>query len=137
MNYNEYKKKVRACWLGKNIGGTLGAPFEAYRQVFDADYYTHDITKGVLPNDDLDLQLLSLNAAEKFGKGVNAEILGNYWITWVDAEWSEYSAAMSNLRYGILPPASGKLQNDFSESCGAFIRSEIWACLAPGRPDIA
>ena len=41
------------------------------------------------------------------------------------------------MKYGIHPPASGRYKNQFSESCGCFIRSEIWACLAPGRPQIA
>lgn len=57
LTYAQYRDKVRACWLGKNIGGTLGAPFECVRGVYDLDYYTHDLSLGVLPNDDLDLQL--------------------------------------------------------------------------------
>lgn len=137
MNYSEYVNKVRACWLGKNIGGTLGAPLECRRGLFDVDYYLHDINKGVLPNDDLDLQIVWLNAAEKFGCNVNSEILANYWLMAITPEWSEYGAGKSNLRNGILPPASGKYENLFKDSCGCFIRSEIWACLAPGRPDIA
>ena len=67
LTFKAYKDKVRACWLGKNIGGTLGAPFEGWRGVFDVDYYTHDLSAGVLPNDDLDLQLVWLNAAERYG----------------------------------------------------------------------
>lgn len=137
MNFTEYKDKVNACWLGKNIGGTLGAPIECRRGLFEVDYYLHDITKGVLPNDDLDLQLVWLNAAEKYGTNVNANILADYWLMSVTPEWSEYGVGKSNLRYGIRPPASGKYHNQFSQSCGCFIRSEIWACLAPGRPDIA
>ena len=79
MQYATYLDKVRACWLGKNIGGTLGAPFESYRVALDLEYYTHDLSKGVLPNDDLDLQLVWLNAAERHGTKVDAEILSNYW----------------------------------------------------------
>ena len=44
MNMKEYKDKVKGCWLGKNIGGTLGAPFEGWRGVFDVEYYTQDLT---------------------------------------------------------------------------------------------
>ncbi|MBQ7916420.1 MAG: ADP-ribosylglycohydrolase family protein, partial [Firmicutes bacterium] len=137
LTFQEYKDKVRACWLGKNVGGTLGAPFECIRGVYDLDYYTHDITKGVLPNDDLDLQLVWLNAAEKYGKNVNAEILGEYWTSYVTADWSEYGAGKNNLRYGLVPPISGWYNNHNKDSCGCFIRSEIWACLAPGHPEIA
>ena len=137
LEFDEYKNKVRACWLGKNIGGTLGAPFECTRGVYDLDYYTHDLKQGVLPNDDLDLQLVWLNAAEKCGKALTAETLGEYWVTYVVADWSEYGAGKNNLRFGLQPPVSGVYNNHNKNSCGCFIRSEIWACLAPGQPDIA
>ena len=136
MNVKEYKSKVRGCWLGKNIGGSLGAPFECKRGVFNVEYYTHDFTKGVLPNDDLDLQLVWLNAAENYGKALNAAVLAEYWLSYVTAEWSEYGAGKTNLASGLLPPISGSFSNHNKDSCGCFIRSEIWACLAPGNPDI-
>ena len=121
LTFNEYRDKVRACWLGKNIGGTLGAPFECIRGVYDISYYTHDLSLGVLPNDDLDLQLVWLNAAEEYGKNVNAEILGEYWISYVTADWSEYGAGKNNMRYGLMPPISGWYKNHNKDSCGCFI----------------
>ena len=133
----QYYDKVRGCWLGKNIGGTLGAPFEASREVHDVEFYTHDIAKGVLPNDDLDLQLIWLNAAEKYGPAVDSKILSEYWISCIVPNWAEYGVSKSNLRMGIAPPFSGSLNNAFKDSNGAWIRSEIWACLAPGHPEIA
>ena len=36
-----------------------------------------------------------------------------------------------------MPPLSGNENNPYKDSCGAFIRSEIWACIAPGCPEIA
>lgn len=137
LSFNEYKDKVKACWLGKNIGGTLGAPFECMRGVYDLEFYTHDLSKGVLPNDDLDLQLIWLNAAEKYGKNLNAEILAEYWISYIVADFSEYGAGKNNMAFGIQPPVSGIYNNHNKNSCGCFIRSEIWACLAPGHPEIA
>lgn len=134
MNFETYKDKVLGCFMGKNIGGTLGGPFEGRRGIFDVDFYTHDITGEPLPNDDLDLQLAWLCAAEKFGKGVNASILGEYWNTYIMPNWSEYGAGKNNLRAGIVPPLSGYVNNIYRDSCGAFIRSEIWACLCPGQP---
>ena len=41
------------------------------------------------------------------------------------------------MRFGIAPPASGWYNNHNKDSCGCFIRSELWACLAPGQPDLA
>ncbi|MBE5868019.1 MAG: ADP-ribosylglycohydrolase family protein [Lachnospiraceae bacterium] len=137
MKLSQYKEKVRGCWLGKNIGGTLGAPFENKRGVFDVTYYTHDLTKGVLPNDDLDLQLVWLNAAERYGTEVDAKILASYWQTHIVAHWLEYGAGKSNIRMGMIPPVSGWYHNDFRNSNGAYIRTEIWACLMPGNPQMA
>lgn len=133
----DYKNKVLGCWMGKCIGGTLGAPFECKRGVFDAEFYTQDLTKGAIPNDDLDLQLVWLNAAEKYGRNINASILGEYWLTFIIPSWSEYGSGKNNLRMGLVPPLSGYVDNPNKDSCGCFIRSEIWACLAPGHPEIA
>lgn len=137
LTYAQYRDKVRACWLGKNIGGTLGAPFECFRGVYDLTYYTHDLSLGVLPNDDLDLQLAWLHAAETYGKNVNADVLAQYWLSYIVPDWSEYGACKNNLRFGLQPPLSGWYHNHNKDSCGSFIRSEIWACLAPGHPEIA
>jgi ADP-ribosylglycohydrolase len=137
LSKREYMDKMRGCWLGKSIGGTLGAPFEPTRGAFDIDYYTVDLSSGMLPNDDLDLQLVWLNAAERFKTEVNAGILADYWMLGIVPNWAEYGVAKSNLRFGITASASGKYNNRFKDSNGAWIRSEIWACLAPGHPEIA
>lgn len=47
MNLNEYTNKVKGCFCGKNIGGTLGAPFECKRGVWDLEFYTTDMSNGV------------------------------------------------------------------------------------------
>lgn len=137
LDFNTYRDKVRACWLGKNIGGTIGAPFEGARGVYNVEYYTHDLSIGVLPNDDLDLQLIWLMAAESAGKNVNAEVLAEFWLSFVTADWSEYGAGKGNLHAGMLPPVSGMYKNPYGNSNGCFIRSEIWACLMPGHPELA
>lgn len=137
LSLETYKNKVLGCWMGKSIGGTLGAPFECKRGIFDVDFYTQDLSKGPIPNDDLDLQLVWLNAVEKYGRNVNATILGEYWLSFIIQNWSEYGTGKNNLRMGLVPPLSGYVDNPNKDSCGCFIRSEIWACLAPGHPEIA
>jgi ADP-ribosylglycohydrolase len=137
LSFKDYRDKLSGCWYGKNIGGTLGAPFECSRGVFEFDFYTQDLNGEPAPNDDLDLQLVWLNAVERFGRAVNASILGEYWLSYITPSWSEYGQAKNNLRMGISPPLSGFLNNANRDSCGAFIRSELWAALCPGRPDIA
>ena len=137
MSIKEYRDKVLGCWMGKNIGGTLGAPLEGKRGVSDIDFYTQDLRGQALPNDDLDLQLVWLLAVEKYGRAVNASILGEYWLSFIVPNWSEYGMGKSNLRMGLVPPLSGWVNNLNRDSDGAFIRSELWACLAPGHPEIA
>ena len=137
LSKKQYIEKMRGCWLGKSIGGTLGAPFEPTRGCFDVDYYTVDLSGGMLPNDDLDLQLVWLNAAERYKTETDALVLSDYWMLGVLPNWAEYGVGKSNLRFGLTPPVSGKYQNRFKDSNGAWIRAEIWACLAPGHPEIA
>ncbi len=137
LDYQTYRDKVQGCWEGKNIGGVLGAPFEGKRQLNYVDFYTQDLSCGIPANDDLDLQIIWLSAVEKFGRGVTASILGEYWLTFETANMGEYGIAKSNLRAGLEPPLSGVAENPLKTSNGSFIRSEIWACLAPGHPEIA
>ena len=137
LSFSVFKDKVRGCWLGKNIGGVLGAPFECMRQWNDIDFYTQDLSAGPPPNDDLDLQIVWLAAVEQFGRFVTASVLGEYWLSYVIPNWVEYGTGKANMNAGLIPPLSGYVDNQYRNSCGCFIRSEIWACLAPGHPDIA
>jgi ADP-ribosylglycohydrolase len=137
LKLNDYRSKLLGCWMGKNIGGTIGAPFECKQQVNDVSFYTQDLKGNPPPNDDLDLQLIWLNAVEKYGRRTDASILGEYWLSYIIPFWSEYGNGKNNLRMGLVPPLSGYVNNPYRDSCGCFIRSEIWACLAPGHPEIA
>ncbi len=137
LNRSEYREKVVGCFLGKNIGGTLGAPMEWYRQINNVDFYTQDLAGEPLPNDDLDIQLIWLVALEEMGVKIDPITLADYWCTYLTPHWEEYGQSKANMRSGLLPPLSGSVNNEDKDSCGAFIRSEIWACIAPGNPDIA
>lgn len=134
------EKKILGCWMGKNIGGTFGTPTEGKNcskfKTF-IDYYTEDLENGALANDDLDLQIVWLNAVEKYKSQLNSRLLAEYWLSYIIPNPSEYGAAKGNLMMGIEPPMSGDVNNLHKNSCGAFIRSEIWACLAPGHPQKA
>jgi len=76
LNINDYREKVLGCWLGKNIGGTVGAPFEWKRQVNNITFYAQkDLNGSPMPNDDLDIQLLWLCAMEERGLDVTSHRL--------------------------------------------------------------
>ena len=137
LNFNVYKDKVYACWVGKNVGGTMGAPFEGQREVLDVKGYTTDPGEP-LPNDDLDLQLIWLHAMECEGPyALDCKKLGEYWMTYVSPFWNEYGIGKTNMKHGLLPPLSGDYENTWKHSNGAWIRTEIWASMAPGCPEIA
>lgn len=137
-NCTEIQDKIKACWLGKSIGGTIGAPYEWKREFEEVTGFTTPPGK-MFPNDDLDLQLIWLLAMEIEGpKGITPSVLGEYWITNIPPYWNEYGNGKANLKMGLLPPFSGEYANEkWKTSNGAWIRSEIWACLAPGVPEIA
>ena len=136
LSFHEYLDKMRGCWNGKNIGGTLGTPFEGMRGLFDIQYYSQPLDKP-LPNDDLDLQLVWLNAVEKYGRNINRELLGEYWLSFIYPDCAEYGAGKNNLRAGLVPPLSGYVGNHYRNSNGSWILTEIWACLCPGHPELA
>ena len=138
LNRATMEDKIYACWLGKNIGGTIGGPFEGKKELLDVQGFVSE--KGEpLPNDDLDLQLVWLCAMEEVGPyQLTARELGEYWINYLPPHWNEYGIGKANMKAGIMPPLCGELNNErWKHSNGAWIRSEIWACLAPGFPQVA
>ena len=138
FNRSEMRDKIYACWMGKNIGGTMGTPYEGRQQLNDIQGF---VTKPgeTLVNDDLDLQLVWLKAAEHLGpRAINERVLGEYWLSYITPHWNEYGVGKSNMRGGFMPPLSGEITNEqWKHSNGAWIRTEIWACLFPGLPDRA
>ncbi|GAB5562200.1 MAG: hypothetical protein SynsKO_38470 [Synoicihabitans sp.] len=134
MTPHSIKDRIRACWLGKNIGGTLGCPFEGEPGPLDLDFY-RPVPTEPLPNDDLDLQVVWLHHLLT-GKHttVTPDILAEAWEKHVEFPFDEYGVAKRNYAYGIKGIALGAFDNYFAECMGGAIRSEIWACIAPGDP---
>ncbi len=137
LSLEDYRRRMLGCWIGKNVGGTLGMPMEWNRQSNDVSYYTHKMTGEPLPNDDLDIQVLWLLALEDKGLKIDCKDLGQYFNEMMIFTHGEYGIAKTNLRAGLQPPITGTHNNEFKDSCGSFIRSEIWACLFPGHPELA
>lgn len=136
IDHRDYRKRVMGCWLGKAIGGTLGMPHEGKLGPLNLSFYD-PVPTGALPNDDLDLQVLWLVLLQRYGVHMNRRQMGQGWLDHVDFPWDEYGVARANFSRGIFAPASGHQTNFFGDSMGSPIRSEIWACLAPGDPELA
>ena len=137
LSREEFRDKVFACWLGKNIGGTLGGPWECRKYVNDLTFYD-PVPDGSAPNDDLDLQLVWLKMMEDQGVPPKLPHFADYWMKYACAyPWNEYGFCMRNLVRGLRPPVSGCFENYYVDEMGSPIRSEIWACLAPANPQRA
>lgn len=134
---DDYRQRVMSCWLGKAVGGTLGTPFEGQDGPFHLTFYS-PVPEKMLANDDLDLQVVWACVMDKlFEVRVDRHILAQAWLDHVRFPFSEYAVALRNLRLGIKPPVSGSYDNWFANNMGAAIRTELWACLAPGNPRLA
>jgi ADP-ribosylglycohydrolase len=133
----DYLDRVKGCWLGKSIGGTLGGPHECKLHVLDLDFY-RPVPKEPAPNDDLDLQIVWLDMLEKRGVPPRLADLARWWLDCCTSyPWNEYGFCTRNLNRGLRPPVSGCFENYYVDEMGSPIRSEIWACLAPGNPELA
>ncbi len=133
----EFKDKVLACWIGKNIGGTLGTPWECKTFVNALEFY-EPLPTTAAPNDDLDLQLVWLKLMEEVGTDPSVRELAEIWQRCAPSyPWNEYGFFMRNMSRGLVPPVAGCFENYFVDEMGSPIRSEIWACLHPGDPQAA
>lgn len=135
---DRFRDQVLGCWLGKNIGGTLGAPFEGQKRARSLSFY-EPVPHEPLPNDDLDLQLVWLRMLEDLqGRRPHPSDFARYWLRYLyQYPPDEYGFSLRNLDRGLRPPISGIFENRDIDCMGAPIRSEVWACLAPADPQRA
>ncbi len=137
LSYARYLDQVLGGWIGKSIGGTVGARFEGYKGWIElaTDAMFPD---RIPPNDDLDLQVLWLKVLEKRGATLTSHDLAEAWLEGCWYPFNEYGIFRRNYRLGIHPPWSGRFTNQFWETgMGCPIRSEIWGYVFPGAPDLA
>lgn len=137
IKWNVFLDKVYGCWLGKCVAGTIGAPYEGYKGRMNIDF-DPKMFETALPNDDLDLQVLWLEVVEKKGDDFTADDLAEIFYEKCPYAPGEYATFKKNHLLGLRPPLTGSFNNNYYiEGMGCPIRSEIWACLAPGNPEIA
>lgn len=137
LSYKQYYDRVLGCWIGKSLGGIVGAPFEGHKidnhktpaQVWPDKLY---------PNDDLDIQVVWLEMFEERGTLVGPQDLIDFWQDRCWYNFAEYGVFLYNIQRGIHPPMSGRFTNDFYSECmGCPIRAEIWGLVSPGNPALA
>ena len=137
FSFEDYRKKVIGCFVGKCVGGTLGMKYEGQIQPNTVTYYD-PVPTTMVPNDDLDLQVVNLETVLRTGLPVSRYKLAETWRDHIsDGAPDEYGVAISNQRIKIGAPLSGKYRNKMNAGMGGAIRSELWACAAPANPELA
>ena len=137
LSYETYFNKVYGGWIGKCIGGAIGARVEGIKKLHDFDE-SNVFPEEWPPNDDLDLQVLWLYVLKNKGIYIRSKDLADAWHKYSWYYFNEYGRFLKNYDKGIYPPTSGWFDNNFfRESMGSPIRSEIWGFINPGNPDLA
>ena len=137
LTWDVFLDKVYGCWLGKCISGTIGAPYEGFKGDLKVEYSPR-LIENMLPNDDLDLQILWLEVLEEKGAAFTSADLAKAFYEKCPYAPGEYATFKKNYELGLLPPLTGRFNNNYYiEGMGCPIRSEIWACVAPGDPALA
>jgi ADP-ribosylglycohydrolase len=135
--YQRYVDQVHGGWIGKSMGGTIGARFEGTKEWLNLK--PEEMFPPVIPpNDDLDMSVLWLKILEEKGIKLTAEDLGKAWLELCWYPFNEFGIFRRNWRLGIPPPMSGQFTNQFWETgMGCPMRAEIWGYVFPGAPDLA
>jgi len=137
LSYHEYTDRILGGWIGKSIGGAVGARFEGHKDWIDIapqEMFPEELP----PNDDLDIQVLWLKVLEEKGAAITSDELAKAWLRWCWYPFNEYGTFRRNYKLGIHPPHSGRYDNEFWDTGeGCPIRSEIWGYVFPGAPDLA
>jgi len=112
LSYRDYYDKVLAGWMGKSMGGVIGAPFENHKQ------YNRKTQEEIWPdalaaNDDLDIQVVWLEAMQERGLYLSARDLVECWQDRCYHNYCEYGVFLNNVQRGIAPPLSGTWNNNF------------------------
>lgn len=151
IRYEEYQDKVHGVWLGKNIGVLLGEPTEfalqwskpgePHRILFQGQDISNvrdwirGAPDGAHDQDDLYINLISLEALERYGIQVTGAQIAERWLANNPGVACANAAALNNFRYRILPPLSG--HPAFSRNItdiDAQIDVDVWGMITPGMP---
>ena len=95
VSYKEFVDRVKGCFLGKTVIGTLGAPYEGVKMPMNLQFKP-EMIDTMLPNDDLDLQVLWLEVVEKKGFRFTSKDLLDSFCSNCDYSPGEYAIMRKN-----------------------------------------
>ena len=130
------EQRMYAGWMGQIAGGAIGTMVEGYTT--DGIRKAFGEVRGYLRqpstyNDDITYELAFLFTYGEKGRAITSADVARAWIGFVPSGWSAEEMAIRNIRWGIMPPESGRVGNPFGEWIGAQMRGAICGMLAPGN----
>jgi len=99
--------------------------------------FMRDLIEYVGADDDLAYLILNLVIIETYGPRFTSKDVGKEWVARLPIACTAEDIALQNLKKGIMPPKSARVDNPFAEWIGADIRSDMWGYAAPGLPELA
>lgn len=99
--------------------------------------YTRDRMDGVPVDDDISYTLLGLVIMEKYGPDFSTHDVGKAWIEYLPHACTAERVTLQNLRKGIPADRAALENNPYIQWIGGDIRSDPWAYMAPGLPELA
>ena len=104
LSLKDIEDRINGCWLGKSLGGAIGATHEGQAFWIDLPRKYPVETVG---NDYLDLRLVWLHLLEQKGLAIDAQDVAEGWLRHIAYPFDEYGVAAANLRLGLKPPHTG------------------------------
>jgi len=93
--------------------------------------------KSAGADDDLAYTQLGLLIIEAHGIDFTSEDVGRAWLRYLPMACTAERIALDNLRDGLKPPCTARVNNPYVEWIGADIRSDPWGYAAAGCPEAA
>lgn len=99
--------------------------------------YTKSGMDGVPVDDDITYTLIALLTLESYGFDFTTEDVGEIWKKYLPIACTAEEIALENLKKGLSIDAVGVENNPYMQWIGADIRSDGWAYVCAGKPELA
>lgn len=133
-----YLDKMKGGWAGQMIGVSYGAPteFRACGHTYDAVIkWSPDMVSNSIHQDDVYVEMSSLEAIEKYGLGITHKQAGQEFAQTKFQLWHANDQGRKNVQAGIMPPDSGMpVHNPHYCDIDFQIESDMLGLINPGLP---
>jgi hypothetical protein len=139
MDKDEYMDKCKGAWAGQMIGVAWAGPYEFYSRgepiLEELRPWSEECYHRVLDQDDLYVELNFLKALELYGPDITYEQAGQVFGRFDARLWHANLFGRENIRYGIMPPASGHPKNNrHADDIDFQIEADLLGIICPGMP---